>query len=59
MAWWYEVRGWDESLLVFGGSYTSRAEALHAAEIAKRRLRWYTANRQILAIIKTGTSERC
>jgi hypothetical protein len=57
MSWWYELRGPDENLLLFGGGYPSREDAVRAAQIAKEAQQSISDERIILTM-KTGISEQ-
>jgi len=50
MGWWYELRGSNGSLVMFGTSYATQEAATRAAEITKRRMCKHRADVRI----KTG-----
>ena len=47
MGWWYELRGSNGSLVMFGTSYTTQQAAIRAAEITKRKMCKYRADVRI------------
>jgi hypothetical protein len=38
MGWWYELRGSNGSLVMFGTSYATQEAAMRAAEITKKKM---------------------
>ena len=38
MGWWYELRGTNDSLVMFGTSYATEDAAIRAAEITRQRM---------------------
>jgi hypothetical protein len=47
MGWWYELRGSNGSLVMFGTSYATQEAAIRAAEIVKKRMRKRRADMRI------------
>jgi hypothetical protein len=47
MGWWYELRGSNGSLVMFGTSYATQEAAIRAAETTRRKMRKHRADMRI------------